>query len=74
MAWFIKTKTFRTSPAEARPHLAPHLAWLAKLRARGIPIGDGLLLLEAANQAVAEALIRIVPIVHSGFPGWKPQG
>jgi len=87
MAWFIKSETFRGSATEAAPHLAAHRAWVMELRSRGIrissgylvdgegrPGGGGLLLLEAADHAGAEALIREDPMVRSGCVDWKLQG
>ena len=87
MAWFIKTETFRGSSAEATPHLAAHRTWVRELRSRGVrissgylvdgegrPGGGGLLLLEAADHASAEALIRQDPMVRSGCVDGKLQG
>jgi uncharacterized protein YciI len=84
MPWFIKRETFRRPYAELRPHLAAHRAWVEQLRARGLAIssgylvdgegqpgGGGLLLLEAADHASAEALIREDPMVASGLVEWS---
>ena len=83
MPWFIKHETFRQPYAAMRPHLAAHRAWVAELRERGVrissgylvdgqdqPGGGGLLLLEAADHASAEALIRLDPMVRSGGVAW----
>ena len=87
MAWFIKTETFRGSSADAAPHLAAHRTWGRELRSQGVrissgylvdgvgrPGGGGLLLLEAADHASAEALIRQDPMVRSGCVTWTLQG
>ena len=84
MPWFIKRETFRRPYAELKPHLQAHRAWVAELRARGVSIssgylidgegkpgGGGLLLLEAADHASAEALIRQDPVVQSGLVDWS---
>jgi uncharacterized protein YciI len=84
MPWFIKTETIRFPPAEVAPQLAAHRAWVAQLRRRGVrissgylvdgagrPGGGGLLLLEAADYAAAEALIREDPMLTSGVVDWK---
>jgi len=84
MPWFVKHETFRRPYAEMRPHLAAHRVWVAELRARGVrissgylvdgegrPGGGGLLLLEAADFAAAEALIRQDPMVTSGLVDWN---
>lgn len=86
MPWFIKTETIRLPPAEVAPQLAAHRAWVAQLRQRGVrissgylvdgagrPGGGGLLLLEAADHASAEALIREDPMVRSGGVDWTLQ-
>jgi uncharacterized protein YciI len=83
MPWFIKHETFREPHAAMRPHLAAHRAWVAELRGQGVrissgylvdgqdqPGGGGLLLLEAADHASAEALIRQDPMVRSGGVAW----
>jgi uncharacterized protein YciI len=83
MPWFIKTETIRGAPAAARNQLAAHRAWVEELRARGVrissgylvdgegrPGGGGLLLLEAADHASAEALIQQDPMVRSGCVSW----
>lgn len=84
MPWFIKHETFRRPYAEMRPHLAAHRAWVAELRERGVrissgylvdgeerPGGGGHLLLEAADHAAAETLIREDPVVASGLVEWS---
>jgi hypothetical protein len=83
MAWFIKRETFLAPYAELRPHLQAHRAWVQDLRGRGVrvssgylvdgearPGGGGVLLLEAADFAGAEALIRQDPMVRSGLVEW----
>lgn len=83
MPWFIKHETFRQPYAAMRPHLAAHRIWVAELRARGVgissgylvdgeerPGGGGLLVLEAADYASAEALIDQDPMVRSGKVDW----
>ena len=87
MPWFVKTETFRLPHAQVRPHLADHRAWVERLRAEGVrissgylvdeagrPGGGGLLLLEAADHASAEALIREDPMVRSGCVDWHLHG
>lgn len=84
MPWFIKRESFRRPYAELRPHLQAHRIWVEQLRHRGVPIssgylvdgegkpgGGGLLLLEAADHASAEALIREDPVVASGLVDWS---
>jgi uncharacterized protein YciI len=86
MPWFVKHETFRRPYAAMRPHLAAHRTWVAELRQRGVrissgylvdgedrPGGGGLLLLEAADLAAAEALIRDDPMVISGGVDWSLQ-
>lgn len=83
MPWFIKRETIRLPHAEVIPHLAAHRAWVEQLRQRGVrissgylvdgdgrPGGGGLLLLEAADHAAAEALIRHDPMLTSGSVDW----
>jgi uncharacterized protein YciI len=83
MPWFIKHETFRQPYAAMRPHLDAHRSWVAELRARGVRIGSGylvdgeerpggggLLVLEAADHASAEALIQQDPMVRSGNVDW----
>jgi uncharacterized protein YciI len=83
MPWFIKHEIFQQPYAAMRPHLAAHRTWVAALRQRGVrissgylvdgqdqPGGGGLLLLEAADHASAEALIRQDPMVRSGGVAW----
>lgn len=84
MPWFIKRETFRRPHAELRPHLQAHRAWVERLRTQGVrissgylvdgegrPGGGGVLLLEAADHASAEALIRQDPVVQSGLVDWS---
>lgn len=84
MPWFIKRETFRVDPAGQRQLVADHHRWVAEQGALGIrissgylvdaagrPGGGGLLLLEAADHASAEALIRRDPIVRSGLVEWQ---
>lgn len=84
MPWFIKTETFRRPYREMRPHLAAHRAWVEDLRRRGVvissgylvdgegkPGGGGLLLLEAADYASAQALIQDDPMLRSGGVDWQ---
>ena len=83
MPWFIKHETFRQPYAAMRPHLDAHRSWVVELRARGVRIGSGylvdreerpggggLLVLEAADHASAEALIQQDPMVRSGNVDW----
>jgi uncharacterized protein YciI len=87
MPWFIKTETFRVPRDAVTPHLAAHRRWVADLRRRGVrissgylvdgegrPGGGGLLLLEAADHAAAEALVRQDPMIVSGSVDWRLQG
>lgn len=87
MAWFIKTETFLVSREQVVPHLEAHRRWVTELRRRGVPIcsgylvdaegrpgGGGLLLLQAADHAAAEALVRQDPMILSGCVDWKLQG
>ncbi len=84
MPWFIKQETFRRPYAELRPHLAAHRSWVEELRAQdvrissgylvdgdGKPGGGGLLVLEAADHASAEALILQDPVVARGRVDWN---
>ena len=84
MPWFIKTETFRRPYSEMRPHLAAHRAWVEELRQLGVvissgylvdgegkPGGGGLLLLQAADYASAEALIQNDPMLRSGGVDWQ---
>ena len=84
MPWFIKQETFLRPYVEMQPHLAAHRAWVQELRAAGVvissgylvdgagrPGGGGLLLLEAADYATAEALVRRDPMVCSGGVDWR---
>jgi len=87
MPWFIKRETFLRPHAELVPHLEAHRAWVRALRQQGVrissgylvdgagrPGGGGLLLLEAADHASAEALIRQDPMVCSGGVDWTLHG
>ena len=84
MPWFIKQETFRRPYGELRPHLQAHRLWVEQLRGQGVrissgylvdgagrPGGGGLLLLEAADHASAEALILQDPVVVSGLVDWS---
>lgn len=84
MPWFVKTERFCRPVAEVAPHLAAHRAWVSGLRQQGVrissgylvdgdgrPGGGGLLLLEAADHAAAEALIRQDPMLSSGSVHWS---
>ena len=84
MPWFIKRETFCRPFAEVSPHLQAHRAWVEQLRQQGVslcsgylvddqdrPGGGGLLLLEAADYASAEALIRQDPMLISGSVDWS---
>ena len=84
MPWFVKRETFRRPYAELRPHLQAHRSWVEQLRSCGVKIssgylvdgegrpgGGGLLLLESADHASAEALIRQDPVVASGLVDWS---
>ena len=87
MAWFIKTERFRRSYSELKPYLNAHRAWVSELRQQGVevssgylvdadgnPGGGGLLLLEAADHAAAEALVLQDPMISSGSVDWQLQG
>jgi uncharacterized protein YciI len=82
--WFVKTETFRLPYSAMCPHLKAHRVWVEQLRRRGVTIssgylvdglgrpgGGGLLLLEAADYATAEALIQQDPMVLSGGVHWQ---
>lgn len=84
MPWFIKQETFLRPYSAMQPHLAAHRAWVAELRAAGVvissgylvdgqgqPGGGGLLVLQAADHAAAERLIRRDPMVCSGGVAWR---
>lgn len=84
MPWFIKTETFLRPYAEMRPHLEAHRVWVAQQRGRGVvmasgylvdgedrPGGGGLLVLEAADHAAAQALVLQDPMVRSGGVDWR---
>jgi uncharacterized protein YciI len=84
MPWFVKTETITVPPANVAPHLEAHRAWVGQLRQQGVrissgylvdgqgkPGGGGLLLLEAADYARAEALILQDPMVRSGSVHWE---
>jgi uncharacterized protein YciI len=83
MPWFVKTETIRVSREQVRPHLAAHRHWVERLRRAGVrissgylvdgqgrPGGGGLLLLEAADHAAAERLVREDPMILSGSVAW----
>lgn len=83
MPWFLKRETFLRPYAELRPHLQAHRAWVEELRGQGVrissgylvdgegrPGGGGVLLLEAADHASAEDLIRQDPMVRSSGVDW----
>ncbi|MFM7269790.1 MAG: YciI family protein, partial [Cyanobium sp.] len=84
MPWFIKQETFLRPHAELRDSLQAHRAWVEQRRLEGVrissgylvdgagrPGGGGLLLLEAADFASAEALILQDPMVASGGVRWS---
>jgi len=84
MPWFIKQETFLRPYAELRETLQAHRQWVGQRRLEGMrissgylvdgegrPGGGGLLLLEAADFASAEALIRQDPMVASGGVRWS---
>jgi uncharacterized protein YciI len=84
MPWFVKQETFLRPYSAMQPHLEAHRAWVRQLRKRGVlissgylvdgeglPGGGGLLLLEAASYAEAEALVRTDPMVCSGGVDWR---
>jgi uncharacterized protein YciI len=86
MPWFVKQETFLRSYAEMKPHLQAHRAWVEQLREAGTvlssgylvdgsgqPGGGGLLLLQAADYAEAEALVLQDPMVRSGGVEWRLQ-
>ena len=86
MPWFVKQETFLRSYAEMKPHLQAHRAWVEQLRVAGTvlssgylvdgagqPGGGGLLLLQAADYAEAEALVLQDPMVRSGGVEWRLQ-
>jgi len=87
MPWFVKTETFSRPAGTLQQALAAHRLWVEGLRAQGVrissgyrvdgagqPGGGGLLLLEAADHASAEALIRQDPMVRSGGVDWQLHG
>ena len=84
MPWFVKQETFLRPYSAMQPHLEAHRAWVRQLRDRGVlissgylvdgegrPGGGGLLLLEAASYAEAEALVWLDPMVCSGGVDWR---
>jgi uncharacterized protein YciI len=86
MPWFVKQETFLRPYAAMQPHLEAHRRWVQELRASGVAIssgylvdgegrpgGGGLLLLQAADHAAAEALVRRDPMVRSGGVSWQLQ-
>ena len=86
MPWFVKTEQFLRPYSAMKPHLEAHRRWVEQLRADGVvissgylvdgagqPGGGGLLLLEAASYAEADALVRDDPMLHSGGVDWQLQ-
>ena len=86
MPWFVKQETFLHPYSAMKPHLEAHRAWVEQLRADGVvissgylvdgegrPGGGGLLQLQAANYAEAEALVLEDPMVRSGCVEWRLQ-
>jgi len=84
MPWFVKTEQFLRPYSAMKPHLDAHRAWVEQLRGEGVVISSGylvdgagqpgggvLLLLEAADYATAEALVRQDPMVLSGGVDWR---
>ncbi|MBM5795248.1 MAG: hypothetical protein FJ049_03865 [Cyanobacteria bacterium M_surface_7_m2_037] len=84
MPWFVKQETFLRPYSAMKPHLEAHRRWVEQLRGEGVvissgylvdsagqPGGGGLLLLEAADYAAAEALVRRDPMVLSGGVDWR---
>ena len=84
MPWFVKQETFLRPYAAMKPHLEAHRAWVEQLRADGVvissgylvdgagqPGGGGLLVLQAASYAAAEALIANDPMLLSGGVDWR---
>ncbi|MEY3929938.1 MAG: hypothetical protein RLZZ516_1648 [Cyanobacteriota bacterium] len=82
--WFIKQETFLRPYTAMKPHLEAHRAWVAELRTAGVvissgylvdgagrPGGGGLLVLQAADHAAAERLVRRDPMVRSGGVDWR---
>lgn len=86
MPWFVKQETFLRPYSAMKPHLEAHRAWVEQLRADGLvissgylvdgegrPGGGGLLLLQAADYATAEAVVLLDPMVLSGGVDWRLQ-
>jgi uncharacterized protein YciI len=86
MPWFVKQETFLRPYSAMKPHLEAHRRWVEQLRADGVvissgylvdgegrPGGGGLLQLQAANYAEAEALVLEDPMVRSGGVEWRLQ-
>jgi len=86
MPWFVKTERFLRPYAAMRSHLQAHRAWVERLRNQGVQIssgylvdgagqpgGGGLLLLECASYAEAEALVASDPMLLSGGVAWTLQ-
>jgi uncharacterized protein YciI len=86
MAWYIKTETFLLPHEQVIPHLRAHRAWVEALRRDGVDIssgylvdgegqpgGGGLMLLQAADHAAAEALVRQDPMIVSECVEWRLQ-
>jgi uncharacterized protein YciI len=82
--WFVKQETFLRPYAAMKPHLEAHRLWVEQLRQEGVAIssgylvdgaglpgGGGLLLVEAASYAEAEALVQRDPMVLSGGVDWR---
>jgi uncharacterized protein YciI len=86
MPWFVKQETFLHPYSAMKPHLEAHRAWVEQLRADGLvissgylvdgagqPGGGGLLLLQAADYAAAEAVVLRDPMLLSGGVDWRLQ-
>ena len=86
MPWFVKQETFLHPYSAMKPHLEAHRAWVDQLRADGVvissgylvdgegrPGGGGLLLLQVADYAEAEALVLEDPMLRSGGVEWRLQ-
>ena len=86
MPWFVKQEIFLRPYPVMKLHLQSHRAWVEQLREAGIvlssgylvdgagqPGGGGLLLLQAADYAEAEALVLQDPMVRSGGVEWRLQ-
>jgi len=86
MPWFVKQEIFLRPYPEMKLHLQAHRAWVEQLREAGTvlssgylvdgagqPGGGGLLLLQSADYAEAEALVLQDPMVRSGGVEWRLQ-